>query len=366
MTARPSKKGPASEGPSRGITVAELARRLGGALELARPEHEARVLRGVRGIEDAGPEHLSFISNRRYVRLLSQTRAGAVLLDRRTPRKGRSVIRVDDPYAAFARALALFHPPVAAQPGVHASAVVDPTAQVAGAEIRALAYVGPRAVVGAGSVVGVGAYVGADASLGRECRLLANAVLCESCQIGDRVVLNPGSVVGGEGFGFAPTPQGHVKIPQVGRARLEDDVELGSNSCVDRAAMGETLVRGGAKLDNLVQVGHAAEVGEHALMVAYSGVAGSTRLGRFVTLAAKVAVLGHLSIGDRVQVGAGSVVSADLPAGAHVSGRPAFEHRRWRRAALALRDLPDLLRKLRQLEARVAELERERVKAGSE
>jgi UDP-3-O-[3-hydroxymyristoyl] glucosamine N-acyltransferase len=163
--------------------------------------------------------------------------------------------------------------------------------------------------------------------------------------------------VGGEGFGFAPGPDLLEKIPQAGTVVIEDDVEIGSNSCVDRAAMGATRVQRGAKLDNLVQVGHAAQVGPGSCMVAYSGVAGSTRLGAGVTLAAKAAVLGHLQIGDGVQVGVASAVHDDQPAGARVTGVPAIDHRTWLRAATGFSELPDLIKRLRALEARVAELE---------
>ncbi len=340
----------------RAWSLAELAAELGGDLEPAPGAVEAIAIVGVLGIDDAGPEHISFISNRRYLRRLAHTRAGAVLVDRQAPARGATVIRVDDPYLAFARALALFHPVHAAQPGVHPAAVVDQSAVVDGAEIRALAYVGPGAVVGPGSVLHPGAHVGAGAVVGRDCLLMANAVVCDGCELGDRVVLNPGAVVGSEGFGFAPTPSGHVKIPQVGRAVVESDVELGANTCVDRAALGLTRVGRGTKTDNLVQVGHAAEVGEHGLLVAYSAIAGSTRLGRFVTLAAKALVLGHLRLGDGVQVGAGSMVTGDLEPGAKATGYPAFEHRAWRRAALALKELPSALRRIKALEERVADV----------
>jgi UDP-3-O-[3-hydroxymyristoyl] glucosamine N-acyltransferase len=311
------------------------------------------MLVGVAPLSEAGPEHLSFLANRRYHRDLVASRAGAVLLDPDTPAEGRCAIRVPDPYAAFARAMALFHPPREVCPGVHPSAVVEAGASVEGAEVRALAYVGPGAHIGAGTLLDPGAHVGAGAVVGRDCHLMANAVVCDGCVLGDRVVLNPGAVVGAEGFGFAPTAEGHRKIPQAGRAVVEDDVEIGANSCVDRAALGETRLGRGSKLDNLVQIGHAAQVGEHALMVAYAAVAGSARLGRFATLAARALVLGHLRVGDGVRVGAGSMVTHDLPDGAEVSGWPAFEHRAWRRAALALRELPEALRRLRRLERRM-------------
>ncbi len=337
----------------RAWSQAELASELGGELVQGRGAAEAAPLVGVRGIDDAGPEHVSFVSNRRYVRRLDSTRAGVVLLDRATPARGATVIRVDDPYLAFAQVLRLFHPSVPPRPGVHPSAVVADDAVVHGVEVRALAYVGPGAVVGPGSTLHPGAHVGAGAAVGRDCVLMANAVVCDGCELGDRVVLNPGAVVGAEGFGFAPTADGHVKIPQVGRAVVESDVELGANSCVDRAALGETRVGRGTKADNLVQIGHAARVGEHALLVAYAAVAGSTELGRFVTLAAKALVLGHLRIGDGVQVGAGSMVTRNQQPGVRVTGYPAISHRAWRRAAVALEELPGALRRLRVLERRL-------------
>ena len=232
-----------------------------------------------------------------------------------------------------------------------------PDAVVEGARIDAFAVVGAGAVVGPGTWVESGAFVGPGACVGRDCRLMPSSVVCAGCVLGDRVWLNPGAVVGGEGFGFAPSPTGLVKIPQVGVAIIEDDVEIGSNSAVDRAAMAETRVGRGAKLDNLVQVGHAAVVGAHSTLIAYSGVAGSSRLGRGVVLAARASVLGHLTLGDGVQVGASSTVHDDQPAGARVTGTPAIEHRRWLRAATAFSDLPDLLRKFRALEGRVEALE---------
>jgi len=178
---------------------------------------------------------------------------------------------------------------------------------------------------------------------------MPHSVVCEDCIVGDRVWLNPGAVVGGEGFGFAPTADGNLKIPQVGRAIIEDDVEIGSNSCVDRAAMGDTVVHRGAKLDNLCQVGHAAHIGQHSLMVAYAGVAGSSRLGDRCVMAAKAALLGHIEIGPGSQVGVASVVHDSQPAGARVSGIPAIDHRRWLRSAAVFGDLPQLRRQVRGL-----------------
>jgi UDP-3-O-[3-hydroxymyristoyl] glucosamine N-acyltransferase len=298
------------------------------------------------------------------VRKLESTSAGAVLLDADTDAHGHTVIRLADPYAAFARAQALFHPLDWPEPGVDPQARVAPDAEIDGATVEAFAWVGPGAKVGAGSWIEAGAYVGRHAVLGERCRLMPHSVVYEGCRLGDRVWLNPGAVVGGEGFGFAPTPTEHVKIPQVGRVVVEDDVEIGSNSCLDRGAVGDTVVRRGAKLDNLVQLGHGVEVGEMSLLVAYTGISGSTKLGKGVVMAARSGTLGHLEIGDGVQVSAQSIVTHDLPDGARVSGYPALDHKRWLRAITAFGDLPDLVKKLRRLEKRVAELEAERTAAG--
>ncbi len=343
---------------SRCWTVGEVARRLGGRLEIGqRGAGASTVLTGVQGIDEAGPRHLSFVSNRRYVSHLETTRAGVVILDPGTDSRGRTAIRVDDPYLCFSVALRLFHPPAPVLPSVHPRAVVDKSAVVEGAEIQALAYVGPGARVGKGTIVAPGAHVGRNALVGRDCRLMPNSVVCDGSVVGDRVILNPGAVVGGEGFGFVPTDEGWVKIPQTGLARIHDDVEIGSNSCVDRAAVGETCLGRGAKLDNLVQVGHGAHVGEHNLLVSYAGIAGSSRLGSFVTLAAKAGVLGHLQIGDGVKVGARGLVTSDVAAGTHVSGYPAFSHSRWRRAAVIFKKLPEILKRIAALESRVGRLE---------
>lgn len=337
------------------FTVAVLAERLGGAVE----GDGDRELSDVRGLGDAGPEHLSFLANRKYVRQLEESRAGAVLLDRDTDARGHTVIRLDDPYAAFARALALFHPQPWPEPGVDPRAAVAGDATVDGATVEAFAWVGPGAVVGPGSWIESGAYVGAGVRLGARCRLMPGSVAYAGAVLGDRVWLNPGAVVAGEGFGFAPRADGHVKIPQTGRAVIGDDVEIGSNSCVDRATMGETAVERGAKLDNLVQIGHGTRIGEGTLMAAYAGVAGSSRVGKGVMFGAKSGAINHLEIGDGVVLSTHSIALGDQPAGAQLAGTPAIDRRTWLRAVTAFADLPALLKRVRALEKRVAELEGE-------
>ena len=346
-------------GGAGGHTVADIAATVGGTVE----GDPARMMQGVRGLEDAGPEDVSFLANRRYARLMPETRAGCVLVGARDKAHGRTVIRCADPYLAFATVLRLFVPASRPAPGVHPMAVVEGVAT--GATVMAFAYVGPGATVGEGSVLYPGAYVGAGAQVGRDCTLMAGSVVADGCVLGDRVWLNPGAVVGGEGFGFVPTAAGHVKIPQTGHAVLGDDVEIGANSCVDRAAMGVTEVQRGAKLDNLVQIGHGATVGPDALFVAYAGVAGSTRLGRGVVLAARAGVLGHLDVGDGVVLGADALLTEDAAAGERRSGVPAIDHRRWLRVAASLPALPELVATVRRLEAEIARLKAASPKEGT-
>lgn len=334
------------------MTVDDLAHRLNGKVE----GDGSLQLTGVRGLADAQPTHLSFLANPRYLRQFHATRAGAVLIVHKLDAGGRTVIRCDDPYVAFARALQLFHPRTLPDPGVDERAWVAPDAVVTGARIEAFAWIGPGAVVGAGSWIEAGAHVGAGARIGAGCRLMAHSVVCDGCELGDRVWLNPGAVVGAEGFGFAPGPEGNVKIPQIGRAVVGEDVEIGANSCIDRGAVGDTVIHRGAKLDNLVQVGHGAEVGEHALLAGCSAVAGSARLGKRVVLAGRAGVINHVRLGDGVQVSTGAIVVNDQPAGAQVAGVPAFERGRWKRSIAVFRNLADVLLRLRRLERRVDEL----------
>ena len=335
------------------LTLSEVAALVGGTVE----GDGARRVTAMQSLEAAGPEHLSFLANRRYMSAARQTKAGGVLVGPGTVLEGIDRVVVADPYRAFARIMQHWHPSVTPDPGVDSRAWVAPDAVVEGARVEAFAWVGPGAVVGPGSWLQSGAVVGAEAMVGRDCRLMPHAVVMDGCTLGDRVWLNPGAVVGGEGFGFAPSPDGHLKIPQAGSVCVGDDVEVGASSCIDRAALDTTRVRAGAKLDNLVQVGHAADVGRHSLLVAFSGVAGSAQLGKGVVLAAKAAVLGHLSIGNGARVGVASAVTSDVDAGAEVTGVPAIKHARWRRAATAFGDLDQLTKTVRRLEKRIAQLE---------
>jgi UDP-3-O-[3-hydroxymyristoyl] glucosamine N-acyltransferase len=341
--------------------VSELAARVGGEVS----GDGARLIEGVAALDQAGPVHLSFFSNRKYRQAFEASRAGAVVVEPEADvPAGRTVIRARNAYLAFARLSTVFHPPPAAVPGIAAEAYVHPSARVhASAQILPLASVGPGARVGARTILHPGVHLGAGAQVGDDCLLHPGVVVRDGCVVGDRVILQPGCVIGSDGFGFAFDPEGdgggprHHKVPQVGTVVVEDDVEIGANSAVDRAALGVTRIGRGTKIDNLVQIGHNVEVGPLSLLVSQVGVAGSTRLGAGVVVGGQVGIVGHLHIGDGVKIGAQSGVMRDLQPGEVVSGSPSMPHAQWLKSVAALEQLPQLRRELRELERRLARLE---------
>jgi UDP-3-O-[3-hydroxymyristoyl] glucosamine N-acyltransferase len=313
------------------------------------------VVTGVAGLEHAGPGDITFLAARDRVEQLAACAATAVII---APglEADRPALRVADPYAAFARLLASLEMALdrVFPPGIHPTAVVDPTADVARA-----ASIGPYCVIGAGASVGEGTrlgplvVLGPEVQVGREGRLHAGVCVRERCRLGDRVILHTHCVVGSDGFGYRPGPQGLVKIPQVGIVVVEDDVELGAGTCVDRAMVGQTVVGRGSKLDNLVQVGHNVVIGAHCAISAQTGISGSCRVGDWVTMGGQVGLGDHLTIGDGVKIGAKSGLHRDTPAGSEVFGYPALEAREAFRVTSALRKLPDLLRTVARLERRL-------------
>ena len=339
-------------------SLAELAGQVGGTVE---GDGGLRI-RGLASLEEAGPGELSFYGNPRYRKQLATTRASAVLLPpgEKVVRSDVAWVRVPSPHLAFARLLSLFHPGPRPAPGVHPHAEVHPSARVdPSATVMALAVVDARAVVGARSVLWPGTYLGEGSRLGEDCVLQPGAVVREHCVLGDRVLLQPGVVVGSDGFGFAYDPAGpaHVKVPQVGTVRVEDDVEVGAGSCIDRATTGETVIGRGTKIDNLVQIAHNVRVGPLSIVCAQVGISGSTDVGQGVVLAGQVGIVGHVHVGDGARIAAQSGVPHDVPPGATISGYPAVEHALWLRQSAALKHLPELLREVRELRARVAALE---------
>ncbi len=343
------------------FTLAELAQRVGGRAE---GDGSIRIER-VMPLEEAGPSDVSFFANRKYAADFAATRAGAVIVgESEKVAPGRNLLRAPNAYLAFAKVSTLFHPPREAVPEVSPRAVIAPGAEVdPSAEVRDLAYVGAGAKVGARTILFPGVYLGEGARVGDDCILSPNGVVRERCVVGNRCVLQPGVVLGGDGFGFAFDMEGdgsgprHFKVPQSGIVVIEDDVEIGANTCVDRATLGRTLVRRGAKIDDLVMIAHNVEFGPLALAVAQVGISGSTRVGMGAILGGQVGLVGHLDIGDGVRLGAQSGVTNDIPAGETYSGYPARPHRQWLREEGALRSLPELVKRVRELEKALRKLQ---------
>ncbi len=333
------------------LSLGELARRLGRACE-GDPEF---VVSGVASLESAGAADLVFVRSPQYAERLAESRAGAVIVPPGVDPGGRPAIRSPDPGRDFARAVGELVPEVRPAPGVHPRAVVAADAQVhPGAHVGPLAVVGARARVGRGSAIFAHATLYDGVVVGADCTIHAGAVIREGVVLGDRVILQPGVVVGGDGFGYVFGEGGvFEKVPQVGSVVVGDDVEIGANSTIDRATLGETRLGHGVKIDNLVMIGHNCEVGEGSAIVAQSGLAGSTVVGRRVFLMAQTGATGHLAIGDGAFVGVRGGVTRDVAPGAKVFGFPAVEARAWHRAVAALARLPEALRRLRNLERRL-------------
>ncbi|MEI7816707.1 MAG: UDP-3-O-(3-hydroxymyristoyl)glucosamine N-acyltransferase [Desulfuromonadales bacterium] len=335
-------------------TVTELAEHLGGTVQ----GNGATMITELGALETAGPDALTFLANPRYASKVAETSAGAVLMAPGGERYGRTAIEVANPYLAFAKLLTLFytkpHEPLGILPG----AIVSNSATIGeGASIYPGACIGRNVVIGARTTVYSGAVLYDNVVIGAECTIHANAVVRERCQVGNRCIIQPGAVIGSDGFGYAPDGNSYYPIPQIGIVVLEDDVEIGANSCVDRAAIETTRIRRGTKLDNLVQIAHNCQIGEDCMIVSQVGISGSTKIGNHVTLAGQVGVAGHLTIGDNVLVGGQSGVAGSLPANAAYSGSPTMPHKEWLKSAMVMPRLPELKKSVSALEKRITELE---------
>lgn len=333
------------------MTLFELAERLGGAVI----GDGGVEIRGVRPLADAGPEHLSFYHNRRYLQAARESRAGALLVASPEGFLDRNLLVVKEPYAALAEVLGVFHPPDRPPEGVHPTAVVATGVRIAaGVSVGPHATIGARVVLGERAVVGAGCVLGDDCEVGADTLLHPNVVVEARCRVGARCILHAGVVVGSDGFGFATVKGEHRKVPQVGIVVVEDDVELGANVCIDRATLGETRVGRGSKVDNLVQIAHNVQVGEHCLLVAQVGVSGSTELGHHVVMAGQSGAVGHIHIAEGTVVTAKTGVTEDTAPGAMVSGFPSRPHREWLKAMAYLYQLEDLKRRVHELEQALA------------
>jgi UDP-3-O-[3-hydroxymyristoyl] glucosamine N-acyltransferase len=334
------------------FTLADVAAAVGGRVVGA----SATRLTGVAALDAAGPADLSFVAEARHAPAAAASAAGAFLVPDESLAAGRPCVVVRSPGAALAIWLASFRPVPRPRPGVARGAHVHRTARLGrGVSVAAGATVEAGARVGARSVLAAGAYVGEKAELGEDCVLGPHATVADRCVIGDRCILHAGAVVGADGFGYFPEGGAHRKVPQVGIVRVEDDVEIGANSTVDRATLGATVIGRGTKIDNLVQVGHNVRIGEHSLLCGQAGIGGSSTLGARVTLAGQVGISDHVTIGDgAVLTGqAGIARRGRVPAGAVLSGMPALPHREFLRRAALIGRIESALRRLAALERRM-------------
>jgi UDP-3-O-[3-hydroxymyristoyl] glucosamine N-acyltransferase len=339
--------------------LCELAERVGGEVI----GDDQWLIAGIASIEDAGPRDITFISHPRYLPYARNCQAGALIAGddviQHLPAGSRpNLLRVSDPAVAFARILHLFADAPLHRPGVSPGAMVDPSARISeSATVFPFVYIGREVEVGRGTVLYPGVFLGDRAHVGEECVLHPQVTVREGCRVGNRVVLHPGVVIGSDGFGYAGRGRERIKVPQIGSVEVEDDVEIGANTTVDRATLGRTYIGQGVKIDNLVQIGHNVSIGEHSLVIAQAGIAGSTRIGRDVILAGQTGVADHMEIGDRAVIGPKSGIARPVPAGAVLSGAlDAAPHKDWLKVMVLLPRLPELWEAVRRMERRVARI----------
>jgi UDP-3-O-[3-hydroxymyristoyl] glucosamine N-acyltransferase len=343
-------------------TAADIAQRLGGEVI----GDKSLVINGFAPADRAQPGDLTFAENESYFARAEQSAASAIIIDGPYTSARKVLIRVPNSRLAFAKVLPLFFPDPVFPPGIHPTAIVPATAQVdPTAHIGPYCVLGDKVWVGPRSVLQGNTHVGANSRLGEEVNLFPNVTIYPGTEIGNRVRIHSGTVVGSDGFGYVLDNGIHRKVPQIGNVILRDDVEIGANVTIDRGALGPTVIGKGTKIDNLVQIGHNVTLGEHCLLVSQCGIAGSTKLGSYVILAGQVGLAGHLKIGNRVSVGAQSGVMNNIPDGEKWLWTPALPDRQAKRQMIAMQQLPELIRRVHQLEKKLGLTEPPAAGAGS-
>lgn len=331
------------------MTLAELASRISARIE----GPGDAVVTGIAPIDEAGEGQVSFIAQGKYNAAAKVSKASGLISKAVIPGASATFLIAANPYYAYACAVELFHPPFRPHPGISDKADVHPTAVIgAGATVSAFVSIGEGATVGAGTILFPGVVVGRNVRIGADCRIYPKTVIYDDVTVGDRVILHAGSILGSDGFGFAPTPTGYKKIPQVGTVEIGDDVEIGANSTIDRAALGVTRIGRGTKIDNLVQVGHNVIIGTDTVIAAQAGISGSCKVGNRVMIGGQAGLAGHLEIDDGIMLGAKCGVPDSLKASTSKvwSGIPVMPHGTWLRMVTLLPKLPELFRRVSHLE----------------
>jgi len=338
---------------AKACTLTEIVARFGGEI-IGDPR---TCVAQIATLERARPDSIAFLANQRYLQQLKATRAGAIIVGPAL-RDATTLPRIvcDNPYAYFARISVFFNPPRPPVPGVHQTAVIDDSAEVGGnVEIGPFVAIGRNARIGGGSVIGAACIVGEGSVVGEEARLYGNVTIYDDCEIGDRAILHSGVVIGADGFGIAMDGERWIKVPQIGRVVIGNDVEIGANTTVDRGAMDDTVIEDGVKLDNQIQIAHNVRIGAHTAIAACVGIAGSSRVGRYCRIGGASGIAGHLTIADHVEISAHTLVtkSIDKP-GTYTGAYPFEANRAWRHNAAQLRHLAELAERVRALEQRLA------------
>ncbi len=334
------------------LTLKQVAEKLGARLDAHSPDAGTAMVRAVAGIETANAGEITFIANPKYGPLAKTTQASAVLVAENfagLPTQTTAALRTTNPHLAFAKAIELFQQPPRYEPGVHPSAVIDGSAKIGkNCHVGACVVIGKNVVVGDDCVLLPHVVLYDDVRIGNNLLAHSHVTVREKCRIGNNVILQPGVVIGSDGFGFAKTDESKwYKVFQSGIVVIEDNVEIQANSCIDRASIGETRIRAGAKIDNLVQVAHSCDIGENTLLCSQTGLAGSTEVGKNTILAGQVGVVGHLRIGNNVIVTAQSGIPGDVEDGKIVSGSPAFDNKQWLKSVSIFNKLPELAKAVR-------------------
>lgn len=340
-------------------TLNEIAALLGGDVS----GDGGVLIERITGIDEAGTGDLTFVANRKYLKKLETTSASAILVAPGTACAGKNLLVIADPYMALGRLLSLFHPEEEETAGISADACIE-----AGADVSPDAVVYPGVHICRGAkverraVLYPGGFIGRDAVVGEASVLYPHVTIYRRCMIGRRVILHSGAVIGSEGFGFARPGQENLKIPQVGYVQIDDDVEIGANTTIDRGTLGRTWIQRGVKIDNLVQIAHNVVIGEYSIVVAQVGISGSTQLGKGVVIGGQAGLVGHIQIGDHVMVAAGSGVHKDIRPHRIVAGTPHMPHREWLKMEACLPKLPEMRDALATLQRRISALEQEKEK----
>lgn len=338
------------------FTAKQIAEFLGGTVD----GNENATVHTFAKIEEGVPGALSFLSNIKYTNYLYSTKSSVVLVNKDFKAEqpvSATLVRVDNAYESLAKLMSLYASMKPGRNGISSLASVSDKASI-GQNV----YIGPFSVIEDGAVIGDNTQiyphviVGEGVTIGAECILYPHVTIYYGCKVGNRCILHAGSVIGADGFGFAPTPDGYNKIPQIGIVELEDDVEIGANTCIDRSTMGRTIVRKGVKLDNLIQIAHNVEIGENTVMSAQTGIAGSSKVGAWCMIGGQVGISGHLNVGNKVNIGAQSGIISNTADGESIMGYPAIGYRNFLRSSLIFKDLPELSKTIRQLEMEIQEL----------